>query len=116
VPAEAVQPANPGGPEAAEPARVAVLDRTGPDRAAVAERVPDVRDRLLAMLLPDAERALAVVETAEQARDAVRAARRELAGKEAALAAAVEELIAQGLTPAQVRQLLGLTDDESPAG
>ncbi|MGI5126318.1 MDR family MFS transporter [Pseudonocardia sp. CA-107938] len=98
VPAEAAQPARPRG--AAEPVRVAVLDR--------AEPVPDVRDRLLAMLLPDPERALAVVGDAERARDALRAARRDVTEKEAALAAAVEELMAQGLSQAQVQQLLGL--------
>jgi hypothetical protein len=94
----------PDGPAAPQPAKVAVLERAdpAPDR--------DVRDRLLAMLLPDPERALAVVGNAERARDALRAARRDVATKEAELTAAVEELVAQGLSPAQVQQLLGLAD------
>jgi EmrB/QacA subfamily drug resistance transporter len=90
--------APPDGPAAPQPAKVAVLDR-------------DVRDRLLAMLLPDADRALAVVGNAERARDALRAARRDVAAREAELDAAVEELVAQGLSPAQVQQLLGLAAD-----
>jgi hypothetical protein len=101
VPAEAPLPDGRGAPQQA---RVAVLDRTEP-----AER--DVRDRLLAMLLPDPERALAVVGYAERARDALRAARRDVAAKEAELTAAVEELVAQGLSPAQVQQLLGLSPE-----
>jgi hypothetical protein len=98
----------PDGPAAPQPAKVAVLDRADP-APRPADR--DVRDRLLAMLLPDPDRALAVVGNAERARDALRAARRDVAAKEAELTAAVEELVAQGLSPAQVQQLLGLSDD-----
>jgi EmrB/QacA subfamily drug resistance transporter len=74
----------------------------------------DARDRLLAMLLPDPDRALAVVATAEQARDAVRHARTELEVRTAELDGAAEELVAQGLSPRQVQDLLGLTEDEGP--
>lgn len=105
VPAESRTTAEPPG-RSAEPARVAVLDR--------ADVAPDVRDRLLAMLLPDAEHALDVVGTAERARDALRAARRDTAARQAELTVAVEELVAQGLSPEQVTQLLGLDADERP--
>ena len=98
----------PDGPAAPQPAKVAVLERADP-ASGPADR--DVRDRLLAMLLPDPDRALAVVGNAERARDALRAARRDVATKEAELTAAVEELVAQGLSPAQVQQLLGLSAD-----
>ncbi len=74
----------------------------------------DARDRLLAMLLPDPDRALTVVATAERARDAVRHARRELEVRTAELDGAAEELVAQGLSPRQVQDLLGLTEDEGP--
>ncbi len=105
VPAESRPVAEPSGPAGAEPARIAVLDRAG--------QAPDVRDRLLAMLLPDSERALDVVGAAERARDSLRAARRDVAARQAELGSAVEELVAQGLSPAQVTQLLGLTDGEA---
>lgn len=72
----------------------------------------DARDRLLAMLLPDAKRALAVVATAEVARDGMRKAGRELYRHTTDLAAATEELVAQGLSPPQVRELIGLGPDE----
>ncbi|MBW0117333.1 MDR family MFS transporter [Pseudonocardia abyssalis] len=74
----------------------------------------DARDRLLAMLLPDPDRALTVVTTAERARDAVRHARTELEVRTAELDGAAEELVAQGLSPRQVQDLLGLTEDEGP--
>jgi hypothetical protein len=67
----------------------------------------DPRDRLLAALLPDPPRALAVLADAERARDAARRARRELDRAGA-------ELVAQGLSPAQVCHLLELTDEEAP--
>ena len=68
--------------------------------------------RLLAMLLPDPERALSVVTEAERARDAVRRAHSELEERIAELDGATEELVAQGLSRHQVRELLGLTGDE----
>ncbi|QJY45775.1 MDR family MFS transporter [Pseudonocardia broussonetiae] len=74
----------------------------------------DARDRLLAMLLPDPTRALTVVATAERARDAVRHARRELEVRTAELDGASEELVAQGLSPRQVQDLLGLSEEEGP--
>ncbi|GAA3249152.1 hypothetical protein GCM10017691_59960 [Pseudonocardia petroleophila] len=74
----------------------------------------DARDRLLAMLLPDPDRALTVVTTAERARDAVRLARAELEVRTAELDGAAEELVAQGLSPRQVQDLLGLSEDEGP--
>ncbi|MDN5934171.1 MAG: hypothetical protein L0I24_24385, partial [Pseudonocardia sp.] len=74
----------------------------------------DFRDRVLAMLLPHPDRALTVVATAERARDAVRLARSELEMRTAELDGAAEELVAQGLSPRQVRELLGLTGDEGP--
>jgi EmrB/QacA subfamily drug resistance transporter len=74
----------------------------------------DARDRLLSMLLPDPQRALAVVAVAERARDAVRTARTELEVRTAELDGAAEELVAQGLSPRQVQDLLGLTEDEGP--
>jgi hypothetical protein len=61
----------------------------------------DARDRLLAMLLPDPEGALAMVAAAEAARDAVQREGRRLD-------AAVEELVAQGLSREQVLALLDL--------
>jgi hypothetical protein len=75
----------------------------------------DARDRLLAMLLPDPARAVALVAAAEQARDAARRARRELAAHRRDLDRAGEELLAQGLTADQVCRLLELSDEESPA-
>jgi EmrB/QacA subfamily drug resistance transporter len=74
------------------------------------------RDQLLTTLLPDPERALAAVEAAEAARDAVRSARRELARHTAELDAAVHELVAQGLRPEQVREILELSADEDLPG
>jgi EmrB/QacA subfamily drug resistance transporter len=85
-------------------------DRPGPAPAGGV----DARDRLLAMLLPDPDRALTVVATAERARDAVRHARTELEVRTAELDGAAEELVAQGLSPRQVQDLLGLTEDEGP--
>lgn len=75
----------------------------------------DPRDRLLALLLPDPTRAVAAVTEADLAREAVERARRELDGRAAELAAATEELVAQGLSPAQVEQLLDREADEVPA-
>lgn len=75
----------------------------------------DARDRLLAMLLPDAQRALSVLVLAERARDAVRRARSELQSSTAQLDAAAEELVAQGLSRRQVQDLLSLREDERPA-
>ncbi|WP_232661554.1 MDR family MFS transporter [Pseudonocardia sp. TRM90224] len=68
----------------------------------------DARDRLLSMLLPDPQRAVELMESAEEAREAARAARRELAAREGQLARAAEELEAQGLSKEQVHDLLGL--------
>jgi hypothetical protein len=78
--------------------------------------VADPRDRLLAMLLPDPTRALALIAEAEHARDAARRARRELADRSRDLDRAGEELVAQGLKPDQVSRLLGLTEQETPGG
>jgi hypothetical protein len=66
------------------------------------------------MLLPDPPQALALITTAEQARDAARTARRALAGHVRELDRARAELRAQGLSPAQVDRLLELTVEESP--
>lgn len=74
----------------------------------------DARDRLLAMLLPDPQRALAVVQGAERSRDALRRSRADAARHGAELDDAAEELVAQGLSPEQVRSLLALADDEGP--
>jgi EmrB/QacA subfamily drug resistance transporter len=95
VPGAVVLPAAPPG----------LAPDTGPD---------DPRDRLLAMLLPDPPRALALIATAEQARDAGRRARRLLADHARDLDRARAELVAQGLSPAQVGRLLELTAEESP--
>jgi site-specific recombinase XerD len=88
----------------------------GAVRSGVADRVGDAdpRDRLLSMLLPDPQRALTVVAVAERARDAARTARTELEVRTAELDAAAEELVAQGLSPRQVQDLLGLSEDEGP--
>ena len=87
-------------------------------RTCLAEPAPraavDARDRLLAMLLPDPPRALALIAAAEQARDAARHARRMLADHTRDLDRARAELAAQGLSPAQVGRLLELTVEESP--
>ena len=90
---------------------VGVLAGTRAEPAA-APAGADARDRLLAMLLPDPERALSVVTEAERARDAVRRAHSELEERIAELDGATEELVAQGLSRHQVRELLGLTGDE----
>jgi EmrB/QacA subfamily drug resistance transporter len=74
----------------------------------------DSRDRLLEMLLPDPPQALAALTEAEGARNAARRARRELAEHSRTLDRATEELVAQGLSPEQVRRLLELTDEEAP--
>ena len=70
----------------------------------------DPRDRLLALLLPDPERALTVVANAERAREAVHRARLELDARSADLDAAKEELLAQGLSRQQVVDLFGPPD------
>ncbi|MCX6463855.1 MAG: MDR family MFS transporter, partial [Pseudonocardiales bacterium] len=111
---------NGSGPNgsAAVPVSVATLvaeprTQPGPTADSPAEPTPaDARDRLLAMLLPDPQRALTVVHAAERARDALRRARAELEERSAELDGAAEELVAQGLSPAQVRALLGLAGDE----
>jgi hypothetical protein len=74
----------------------------------------DARDRLLATLLPDPSRAVALVAEAVRARDAVRRAPRTLADRGRDLDRAGAELVAQGLSPAQVARLLDLTEEESP--
>jgi EmrB/QacA subfamily drug resistance transporter len=107
----AVLPAAPPGPAADPPGgshRPNVLAEPAPRAAA------DGRDRLLAMLLPDPPRALALIAAAEQARDAARHARRMLADHTRDLDRARAELAAQGLSPAQVGRLLELTVEESP--
>jgi EmrB/QacA subfamily drug resistance transporter len=103
---------------AGAPARQATQPAMQPVRVAdeVPRFAPDARDRLLAMLLPDPERALQVVGHAERARDAVREARRVVDTRSRQLDTAVEELVAQGLSPAQVRQLLGLSEAEASSG
>ncbi|MGH3614731.1 MAG: hypothetical protein ACRDRK_19490 [Pseudonocardia sp.] len=70
--------------------------------------IGDPRDRLLALLLPNAERAVAIMTEADRAREAVHRARRELEIRSAELEMAADKLIAQGLSSAQVGQLLGL--------
>jgi hypothetical protein len=77
-------------------------------------RPEDPRDQLLALLLPDPQRALGVVAAAENARDGARRARRELQARSAELDAAAAELVAQGLSPVQVRELLSLHETEGP--
>jgi hypothetical protein len=109
-PAAAVLPAASPGPAA---------DNPEPDPPDVgAEPAPraagDPRDRLLATLLPDPSRALALIAAAEQARDAARHTRRVLADHTRDLDRARAELAAQGLSPAQVGRLLELTVEESP--
>jgi drug resistance transporter, EmrB/QacA subfamily len=74
----------------------------------------DPRDRLLALLLPDPQRALTAIGDAESARDAARRARKELEQRTAELDSAAEELVAQGLSERQVRELLGLAPTEGP--
>ncbi|WP_300010400.1 MDR family MFS transporter [Pseudonocardia sp.] len=91
-----------------------VAGSVGPHGTGTPAAGSDARDRLLSMLLPDPQRALTVVAVAERARDAVRTARAELEMRTAALDAAAEELVAQGLSPRQVQDLLGLTEDEGP--
>jgi EmrB/QacA subfamily drug resistance transporter len=105
--------AGPGAGNGDRPvAPVATAVRTAPLRASVLDG--DARDRLLAILLPDPQRALTVVAVAESARDSARSARRELELRTADLHGAADELVALGLSPAQVRQLLGLTEAEGP--
>jgi EmrB/QacA subfamily drug resistance transporter len=105
---------NGSGAAAYEPDGEARLAGNGAVPAGDRRLPADVRDRLLAMLLPDPQRALAVVADAESARDAARSAGRELERHTAELEAATEELVAQGLNPRQVRELLGLTEAEDP--
>jgi EmrB/QacA subfamily drug resistance transporter len=106
-----------GNGSASGSAAVGVLAEPRTERIApAADPAPagtDARDRLLAMLLPDPTRALTVVATAERARDAVRHARRELEVRTAELDGASEELVAQGLSPRQVQDLLGLSERRS---
>ncbi|MGH3565173.1 MAG: hypothetical protein ACRDRH_03895 [Pseudonocardia sp.] len=76
--------------------------------------VGDPRDRLLTLLLPNPDRAVAIMAEADRAREAVHRARRELEIHSAKLEMAAEKLIAQGLSSAQVGQLLGLDGMEEP--
>jgi hypothetical protein len=96
----------PPAPSGLAPAEQAVTPPAGPPT--------DARDRLLAMLLPDPARAVALIADAEQARDAGRRVRREAAVHGRALDRAADELVAQGLTSEQVCRLLELTDEEAP--
>ncbi|WP_433557223.1 hypothetical protein ACQPWY_36070 [Pseudonocardia xinjiangensis] len=86
----------------------------------VLTQVPDganaARDRLLTTLLPDPRQALPEVRAAEAARDAVRSARREPEHRAGELDAVADELVARGLSPAQVREILGLRADEDLPG
>ncbi|GAA1308896.1 MDR family MFS transporter [Pseudonocardia xinjiangensis] len=86
----------------------------------VPSQVPDganaARDRLLTTLLPDPRQALPEVRAAEAARDAVRSARREPEHRDGELDAVAGELVARGLSPAQVREILGLRADEDLPG
>jgi len=84
------------------------------DRHSASAAPGDARDRLLAVLLPDPQRTLIAVADAENARDAARRAGQELAVRTAELDEAAEELVGQGLSPAQVRELLGLSAAEGP--
>jgi EmrB/QacA subfamily drug resistance transporter len=98
-------------PARSEAAPAAVLP---PAPSGLAAGHTDPRDRLLSTLLPDPSRALALIATAERARDAGRRLRRELAERDLELDRATNDLLAQGLTAAQVRRLLELTDEEAP--
>jgi len=120
VPPTVLPPAPPGlAPEPVTPdgrtdGATSPPDVRPADPAANGAAGADPRDRLLAMLLPDPARALAVVAEAERARDAARRARQEAADHIRDLDRAGEELVAQGLSTAQVRWLLELTDEEAP--
>jgi EmrB/QacA subfamily drug resistance transporter len=85
-------------------------------RSGASDAAADPRDRLLAALLPDPSRAVALVAEADRARDAARRARRTLTDRDRDrdLHRAGAELVAQGLSPAQVSRLLDLTEEESP--
>lgn len=72
----------------------------------------DVRDRLLALLLPDVDGALSALHAAEAARDRVRRARRELNEHQMALIEARRELGRQGLSEEQIARLLRLSPGE----
>lgn len=104
-PVEPSRERRPDGREAPEPSRDARPD--GPSDEAIQRDGVDVRDRLLALLLPDPQRAVEAVGEADRARDGIRRARRELDARTAEFTAASEELVAQGLSPAQVEQLVG---------
>jgi EmrB/QacA subfamily drug resistance transporter len=106
-PDAAVLPPAPSGLATDEPAEPFRTEQ-------VAARSTGARDRLLAMLLRDPARAVALVADAERARDAGRRVRREAADHGRALDRAADELVAQGLSPAQVSRLLELTDEEAP--
>jgi hypothetical protein len=111
APRATVLPAAPSGLAAEDAAAAGAAVPTGDASGGRAPSPADPRDRLLAMLLPDAARAVALVAEAERARDAGRRAQRELAAHRRELDRAVVELRAQGLTKAQVCRLLELTDD-----
>ncbi|MFC4946757.1 MDR family MFS transporter [Pseudonocardia sp. GCM10023141] len=105
-------------PGNAEP-RNAVAGRheaAGPVVEPVAPPTADARDRLLASLLQDPGHAVTVVAAAEQARDSARRARTELQQRTAELHRATGELMAQGMTPAQVTALLGLEEADGAIG
>jgi len=113
VPAASAEPARPPTVSAAELSGQSTNGCTGtpgpgPAGAGPAAGPPagDTRDRLLALLLPDAGRALAAVAAAERARSAMERARAELDARATELARASQELVAQGLTGAQVERLL----------
>jgi hypothetical protein len=73
----------------------------------------EARDRLLGQLVPDVDGTVASLRAAEQARDDVRRARRELNERTMALIEARRDLVRRGLTPEQVDRVLRLSGAEA---
>ncbi|HEV7790256.1 MAG TPA: hypothetical protein VGP05_14715, partial [Pseudonocardia sp.] len=89
---------------------------TLPEQAAAPEATTHrdrLRDRLLGLLVPDLDAALATLAVAEQARDGARRAHREVTEHAATLIEARRELIRHGLTSDQISELLRLSPAEA---
>jgi hypothetical protein len=98
------------GPAVAVPAVAGPAQAGAPEATTHRDRL---RDRLLGLLIPDLDGALATLAVAERARDDARRARWEVTEHAATLIEARRELIRHGLTGDQINELLLLSPAEA---
>jgi hypothetical protein len=98
------------GPAVAAPAVAGPAQTGAPEATTHRDRL---RDRLLGLLIPDLDGALATLAVAERARDDARRAHGEVTEHAATLIEARRELIRHGLTGDQINELLLLSPAEA---